>query len=52
MDGELVRMKLEIDDFRLDFMQKKAQYEEAIASAKEREIALDKVIKAREETYK
>lgn len=51
-DAELVRMKLELDDFRLDFMHKKAAYEEAVARAKEREDQVNEHIKAREEAYK
>ena len=45
-------MKLQVDEFRLDFMQKKAAYEEALVRAKERESELDEAIKSREEAYK
>ena len=42
-DAELVRTKIQIDDARADFLEKKQQYETALAKAKQDELKLNEV---------
>ena len=42
-DTELVKTKIQIDDAKIDFLEKKQMYEEALAKAKQHELKLNEV---------
>ena len=51
IDSELVKTKIRIDDAKIDFFEKKAMYEAALAKAKEDELKLNELVKVRDIAY-
>ena len=51
IDQELVRTKIQIDDAKIDFLEKKAIYEALLGKAKEDELKLNELVKVRDQAY-